>query len=71
MLDALNTDTRANLQDFLIGYGDGLTRKPTAAENAEQDPEVQRPERGAQALNQTYHRAPEALRGAADRSTRR
>ena len=29
VLDALNTDTRANLQDFLIGYGDGLTRKPS------------------------------------------
>ena len=40
VLDALNTDTRANLQNFLQGYGDGLTRKPDAAENAEQDPEV-------------------------------
>ena len=40
VLDALNTDTRANLQNFLIGYGDGLTRKPDAAENAEQDPIV-------------------------------
>jgi hypothetical protein len=38
VLDALNTETRANLQNFLIGYGDGLTRKPDAAENAEQDP---------------------------------
>src|SRR5439155_13740963 len=28
VLDALNTDTRANLQNFLIGYGDGPTRKP-------------------------------------------
>ena len=40
VLDALNTDTRANLQDFLIGYGDGLTRKPSKADDAEQDPEV-------------------------------
>src|SRR5262249_51202323 len=40
VLDALNSDTRANLQNFLIGYGDALTRKPNAAENAEQDPEV-------------------------------
>ncbi len=62
VLDALNTDTRANLQNFLQGYGDGLTRKPDAAENAEQDPEV-RGLNAAQALNQTYHRAPSALRG--------
>src|SRR5262249_55619809 len=41
VLDALNTETRANLQDFLIGYGDALTRKPTPAEDAEQEPEVQ------------------------------
>ena len=47
VLDALNTDTRANLQNFLIGFGDGFTRKPNAAENAEQDPERARPERGA------------------------
>jgi phospholipid/cholesterol/gamma-HCH transport system substrate-binding protein len=40
VLDALNTDTRTNLQNFLAGYGDALTRKPTAAENAEQDPDV-------------------------------
>ena len=62
VLDALNTDTRANLQDFLQGYGDGLTRKPDAAENAEQDPEV-RGLNAAQALNKSYHRAPSALRG--------
>jgi phospholipid/cholesterol/gamma-HCH transport system substrate-binding protein len=62
VLDALNTDTRANLQDFLQGYGDGLTRKPNAAENAEQDPDVYGLN-AAQALNRTYHRAPSALRG--------
>jgi phospholipid/cholesterol/gamma-HCH transport system substrate-binding protein len=64
VLDALNTDTRANLQNFLIGYGDGLTRKPTAADNAEQDPDV-RGFNAAQGLNKTYQRAPSALRGAA------
>ncbi len=47
VLDALNTDTRTNLQNFLQGYGDALTREPTAAENAEQDPDVLRPERRA------------------------
>jgi phospholipid/cholesterol/gamma-HCH transport system substrate-binding protein len=63
VLDALNSDTRANLQNFLQGYGDGLTRKPDAAENAEQDPDVYGLN-AAQALNKTYHRAPSALRGA-------
>src|SRR5581483_6822337 len=64
VLDALNTDTRANLQQFLIGYGEGLTKKPNAAENAEQLPEV-RNVTGAQAINKTYHYAPPALRGGA------
>jgi phospholipid/cholesterol/gamma-HCH transport system substrate-binding protein len=64
VLDALNTDTRANLQNFLIGYGDGLTRKPNAEENAEQDPEV-RGLNGAQALNKAYQRGPSSLRATA------
>ena len=64
VLDALNTDTRANLQDFLVGYGDALTRKPTPAENAEQDPEV-RELNAAQALNKAYQRGPSSLRGSA------
>jgi phospholipid/cholesterol/gamma-HCH transport system substrate-binding protein len=62
VLDALNTDTRANLQNFLAGYGNGLTRKPTAAENAEQDPDVYGLN-AAQALNKSYHRGPSALLG--------
>jgi phospholipid/cholesterol/gamma-HCH transport system substrate-binding protein len=64
VLDALNTDTRANLQDFLVGYGDGLTRKPNAAENAEQDPEVRGLD-AAQALNGAIQRGPASLRGGA------
>ncbi|MHB8532089.1 MAG: MlaD family protein, partial [Solirubrobacteraceae bacterium] len=57
VLNALNTDTRANLQKFLIYYGEGLTKKPNAEENAEQLPEV-RGLTGAQALNKTYRIAP-------------
>jgi phospholipid/cholesterol/gamma-HCH transport system substrate-binding protein len=64
VLDALNTETRANLQNFLIGYGNGLTRKPSAADNAEQDPDV-RGINAAQALNKAYQRGPSALRGGA------
>ena len=64
VLDALNTDTRQNLQNFLIGFGNGLTRKPSAADNAEQEPEV-RGLNGAQALNLSYQRGPKALRASA------
>jgi phospholipid/cholesterol/gamma-HCH transport system substrate-binding protein len=64
VLGALNTDTRANLQDFLIGFGDGFTRKPNAAEDAEQDPDV-RGLNGAQALNKSYQRGPASLRATA------
>jgi ABC-type transporter Mla subunit MlaD len=64
VLDALNTDTRANLQNFLIGYGDGLTRKPNAAEDAEQEPEVRGLD-AAQAINKAYQRGPSSLRGGA------
>jgi len=64
VLDALNTDTRANLQSFLINYGEALTRKPEAPEDAEQEPEV-RGLNAAQALNQTYARGPASLRGGA------
>ncbi len=64
VLDALNTDTRKNLQDFLIGYGNGLTRKPNAAEDAEQTADV-RGISAAEALNKVYTRAPEAERGGA------
>ncbi len=61
VLDALNTDTRANLQTFLVEYGAALTAKPTPAEDAEQDPEVHGLNM-AQALNKAYLRGPEALR---------
>lgn len=64
ILDALNTDTRANLQTFLAEYGSALTRKPTPAENAEQNPAV-RGLNAAQALNKTYHDSPQALEGGA------
>ena len=59
----LNTDTRANLQNFLIYYGEGLTRKPDAAENAEQDPEV----RGSERRPGDQQDLPPRARGAARR----
>jgi phospholipid/cholesterol/gamma-HCH transport system substrate-binding protein len=64
ILDALNTDTRSNLQTLLAEYGSALTSKPTAAENAEQNPAV-RGLNGAQGLKKTYLDSPEALKGGA------
>ncbi|MGA9315133.1 MAG: MlaD family protein [Solirubrobacteraceae bacterium] len=64
VLDALNTDTRANLQTLLAEYGSALTRKPTAAQDAEQNPAV-RGLTAAQALKKTYYDSPEALEGTA------
>ena len=64
LLTALNSDTRSNLQTFLAEYGDALTRKPTPAEDAQQDPEV-RGLNAAQAFNKSFNYAPAALRGTA------
>jgi phospholipid/cholesterol/gamma-HCH transport system substrate-binding protein len=64
ILDALNTDTRSNLQTLLAEYGSSLTRKPTPAENAEQNPAVQGLN-AAQALKKSYLDAPQALKGSA------
>jgi phospholipid/cholesterol/gamma-HCH transport system substrate-binding protein len=62
VLTALNTDTRANLQTFLAEYGEALTHRPDAAENAAADPDV-RGLNGAEAFNKAYRRGPEALKG--------
>jgi phospholipid/cholesterol/gamma-HCH transport system substrate-binding protein len=64
VLDALNTDTRSNLQTLLAEYGSALTRKPTAAQNAEQNPAV-RGLNAALALKKTYYDSPEALKAGA------
>jgi phospholipid/cholesterol/gamma-HCH transport system substrate-binding protein len=64
VLDALNTDTRANLQEFLIQFGKALSGKPTPAQDAEQEPEV-RGLTAAEALNRAAARGPQALKGAA------
>jgi ABC-type transporter Mla subunit MlaD len=64
VLDALNANTRANLQELLIQYGYALSAKPTPAEDAEQEPEV-RGLSGAEALNRAAQRGPKALKGAA------
>jgi phospholipid/cholesterol/gamma-HCH transport system substrate-binding protein len=64
VLDALNSNTRANLQALLQGYGEALTHKPTASEDATQDPEVQGLT-AAQALKDAAHYGLGALKGGA------
>jgi phospholipid/cholesterol/gamma-HCH transport system substrate-binding protein len=64
VLDALNTDTRSNLQTLLAEFGSALTRKPTAAEDAEQNSAV-RGLNAAQALKKTYYDSPAGLKSSA------
>ncbi len=64
VLTALQQDSRANLQEVLIGLGRGLNSKPTAAEDATQDPQV-RGKTGGQALNQSLNYSAAALKGVA------
>jgi ABC-type transporter Mla subunit MlaD len=61
VLSALDSDTRTNLQIFLREYGEALRGRASAAEEAEQSPDV-RGLNAAQALNKAYQRGPEALR---------
>jgi phospholipid/cholesterol/gamma-HCH transport system substrate-binding protein len=53
ILTSLQSDTRANLQRALEGYGEALNAAPTVAEDATQDPDVQGLT-GAQAINETF-----------------
>src|SRR5262249_55276311 len=53
ILTSLQPPDRANLQKLLEGYGNALTHKPTAADNATQDPEVQGLT-AAEAINKSF-----------------
>ena len=53
ILTSLQSDTRANLQRALEGYGEALNAAPTVAEDAVQDPAVQGLT-AAQAINKTF-----------------
>jgi phospholipid/cholesterol/gamma-HCH transport system substrate-binding protein len=53
ILTSLQEGSREDLQILLEGYGTGLTHVPTAAEDADQDPDV-RGETGAEALNDAF-----------------
>jgi virulence factor Mce-like protein len=64
VLTALQRNDRAALQDLLEGLGDAFERKPTAADDATQDPDV-RGETASKALNDALRYAPEATKSSA------
>ncbi len=64
VLSSLNSDTRTNLETLLRGLGAALDGRPTAAEDATQDPTV-RGLTGGQALNLSLKYSPDAFRASA------
>jgi phospholipid/cholesterol/gamma-HCH transport system substrate-binding protein len=64
VLTALQAPERKNLQRLLQGFGTALTHEPTAAEDADQDPDVQG-ETAAQSLNDAFDYGGEAGRTSA------
>ena len=64
ILTALQQPERRSLQELLDGFGTGLNRLPTAAEDADQDPDV-RGESAAQAINDSFTYGRRAGRGTA------
>lgn len=64
VLTALQSDTREDLRELLEGYGTALTHEPTAAEDVDQDPDVQG-KTAAEALNASIEDSVPALRGVA------
>jgi phospholipid/cholesterol/gamma-HCH transport system substrate-binding protein len=63
LLTALQTNDRQYLQELLKGFGDALLRRPSAADNADQDRLV-RGKSAAQSLNESLNYAPKAFRNA-------
>jgi phospholipid/cholesterol/gamma-HCH transport system substrate-binding protein len=64
VLTTLQAPDRANLQKLLQGYGQALNHKPTAADDATQDPEVQGLT-AAQAINKSFTYGATAARDSA------
>jgi phospholipid/cholesterol/gamma-HCH transport system substrate-binding protein len=64
VLGTLKADTRKDLQDLLVGYGEALNGEPEPGEDDDQDADTQG-ETGAEALNDTLDYSADALRGAA------
>ena len=68
VLTALQTDTRASLQETLIGFGEALDSEPTAADDADQDPTC-RASPAARRSTRRSETASRALRDIGDRPT--
>lgn len=64
VLGTLKSDTRADLQKLLIGYGEAVNGKPAAGEDDDQDPST-RGQTAGQSLNDSLEHSAEALRGGA------
>jgi phospholipid/cholesterol/gamma-HCH transport system substrate-binding protein len=64
ILTSLQAPDRANLQKLLEGYGQSLNHKPSAADDATQDPEVQGLT-AAQAINKSFDYGQTAARDSA------
>ena len=64
ILTSLQSDTRADLQQLLQGYGEALNGEPLPGEDADQEP-MTRGQTAAEALNDATPPAPDALRGIA------
>jgi ABC-type transporter Mla subunit MlaD len=68
LLTALQTDDREALRELLQGLGSGLSEKPTAASDKDQDPSV-RGKSGAESLNDSLRTAPKSLKSSAEVNT--
>ena len=64
VLGALKSDTRADLQKLLIGYGGALNGEPEAGEDDDQDPST-RGQTAGESLNDSLEHSGDALRGGA------
>jgi virulence factor Mce-like protein len=64
VLTALQGDTRKSLQETVVGLGDALTRRPSAADDAAADPSA-RGQSAAESLNDAVDHGKPALKGTA------
>jgi len=64
VLGTLQADTRKDLRDLLVGYGEALNGQPRPGEDDDQDPDV-KGETGGEALNDSLQYSADALRQSA------
>ena len=64
VLGTLQADTRKDLRDLLVGYGEALNGQPQPGEDDDQDPDV-KGETGGEALNDSLQYSADALRQSA------